>query len=128
MGYCVREGEKAIRIIAPVPIKPRQDDHAESAADPQARPRVLFKVVSVFDRSQVAPLDGVEPAPPDPPSEPLTSDSHAYLLAPLQAFTESLGFTVAFESIRGTTGGWCDRAARRIVVAADQPANARCGS
>jgi hypothetical protein len=100
MGYCVCKGEKAIRIIAPMPIKLREDDHAESAADPQARPRVLFKIVSVFDRSQVAPLNGLEPAPLDPPSEPLTGDSHAHLLAPLKAFTESLGFTVAFDDPR----------------------------
>ncbi len=31
MGYCVRAGEKAIRIIAPMPIKPQDEYHAESA-------------------------------------------------------------------------------------------------
>jgi hypothetical protein len=46
----------------------------------------------------------------------------------MQAFTESLGFTVSFESIPGQTGGWCDQNARRIVVDADQPANARLRS
>jgi hypothetical protein len=63
--------------------------------------------------------------PLEPPCEPLTGDSHAHLLGPLQAFTESLGFTVSFEQIPGATGGWCDQKARRIVVDSDQPANAR---
>ncbi|MBV8218255.1 MAG: hypothetical protein JO325_07315 [Solirubrobacterales bacterium] len=125
LGYCVRKGEKAIWIIAPMPVKPRRDDDGEDDNADDARPRVLFKAVSVFDRSQVAPLDGVEQIPLEPPCEPLTGDSHAHLLAPLRAFTESLGFTVAFESIPGSTGGWCDRAAQRIVVDAGQGANAR---
>jgi hypothetical protein len=43
----------------------------------------------------------------------------------MQAFTESLDFTVSFESIPGQSGGWCDQKARRIVVDADQPPNAR---
>jgi hypothetical protein len=55
----------------------------------------------------------------------LTGDSHAHLLAPTQAFTESLGFTVSFEPTPGQTGGWCDQKARRIVVDNEQPANAR---
>jgi len=122
LGYCVRKGETAIRIIAPMPIKGRDDDRQ---SDAEAQTRLLFKAVSVFDRSQVAPLDGVEQTPLEPPCEPLTGESHAHLLAPLQAFTESLGFTVMFESIPGSTGGWCDQKARRIVVDADQPANAR---
>ena len=81
--------------------------------------------MSVFDRQQVAAIDGVEHAPLEPPRRPLTGDSHAHLLAPLQSFTESLGFAVCCESIPGATGGWCDQKARRIVVDADQPANAR---
>jgi hypothetical protein len=122
LGYCVRKGEQAIRIIAPMPIKLRaeQPDH-----DREPEKLLLFKGVSVFDRSQVAPLDGVEPALLDPPRQPLTGDSHEHLLAPLQVFAQSLGFTVSFESIPGATGGWCDQNAKRIVVDADQPANAR---
>lgn len=122
LGYCVRKGETAIRIIAPMPIKDRD---SERQSDEDAQTRLLFKAVSVFDRSQVEPLDGVEPTPLEPPCEPLTGDSHAHLLAPMRAFTESLGFTVSFESIARQTGGWCDQKAKRIVVGAEQPANAR---
>jgi N-terminal domain of anti-restriction factor ArdC len=58
LGYCVRKGETAIRIVAPMPIKDRDD---ERQSDEEAQTRLLFKAVSVFDRSQVAPLEGVEP-------------------------------------------------------------------
>jgi hypothetical protein len=45
LGYCVRKGEKAIRIVAPMPIKPREKHDGEV----EDQMRVLFKVVSVFD-------------------------------------------------------------------------------
>jgi hypothetical protein len=76
-------------------------------------------------RSAVAPIDGVEQAPLEPPCEPLTGDSHQYLIAPLRAFAESLGFTVSFETIDGSAGGLCDQKAKRIAVDADLPANAQ---
>jgi hypothetical protein len=122
LGYSVKKGERAIAIIAPVPIKQREK---LSNADEADRTRLLFKTVFVFDRAQVDPIDGREQAPLGPLCEPLTGDSHAHLLVPTRSFAESLGFTVSFESIPGTTGGWCDQNARRIVVDADQPANAR---
>ena len=121
LGYCVRRGESAIRIVAPMPLKPPNTE----SSDAEDEKRVLFKGVSVFDRSQIAPIDGVEQAPLEPPSEPLTGDSHAHLLPSLEAFIESLGFSVSFEAIPGATGGWCDQKARRIVVDADQTANAQ---
>jgi hypothetical protein len=126
LGYCVRKGEKAIRIIAPMPVKPRRDDDVDDddSVDDAGQP-MLFKAGSVFDRSQLTPLDGVEQIPLEPPCEPLTGDAHAHLLAPPQGFTESLGFTVAFESIPGSTGGWCDQTARRIAIDAGLAANAR---
>jgi hypothetical protein len=121
LGYCVRKGEKGDRIIAPTPIKASDDRDDEH----DAQTRALFTGVAVCDRPQVAPLEGVELTPLEPPCEPLTGDSHAHLLAPLQAFTPSLGFTVSFEPVPGATGGWCDQQAPRIVVEVDQPANAR---
>jgi hypothetical protein len=116
LGYCVRKGEKAIRIVAPMPIKDRDAD-----GDDETQIRVLFKGVSVFDRQQVAPIDGAEQASLEPPCEPLTGDSHAHLLEPLAAFARSFGFDVSFESIRGSAGGSCDRQAKWIVVDAGAP-------
>ncbi len=118
LGYCVRKGEKAIRILAPMPFKPADDEDAEHT-------RVLFRAVSVFDVAQVAPLEDVEPTPLEPPCEPLTGDSHAHLLPPLVALASSLGFTTSFEPVPGSAGGFCDSRAKRIVVDSAAPANAR---
>jgi hypothetical protein len=52
LGYCVRKGEKAIRIIAPMPIKERERPTGEETGETIR----LFKGVSVFDAQQVEPL------------------------------------------------------------------------
>ncbi len=65
LGYCVRCGESAIRIVAPMPLKPRDTE----SRDAEDQTRVLFKGVSVFDRSQVAPIDGAEQAQLEPRSQ-----------------------------------------------------------
>jgi hypothetical protein len=121
LGYCPVKGSKAIRIMAPMPVRERDPRTGEKTDET----RVLFKAFSVFDRQQVAAIEGVEQASLEPPCEPLTGDSHAHLLDPLAAYARSLGFTVSFEEIRGSTGGWCDAKARRIVVDAAAPGNAR---
>jgi antirestriction protein ArdC len=121
LGYCVKKGEKAIRILAPMPV--RQPDPATGEKTDETQ--VLFKAVSVFDRGQVDALPEGEPKPLAPPCEPLTGDSHAHLIEPMAAFAASLGFKICFETIAGPAGGWCDATAKRIVVDADAPANAR---
>jgi hypothetical protein len=54
LGYCVRKGEKAIRIIAPMPVKGRDRATGEETGETIT----LFKGVSVFDagRSSRFPL------------------------------------------------------------------------
>lgn len=129
LGYCVRRGERALRILAPVPLRQRSDsdDSAQEAKDKgDGRPRVAFKSTAVFDRSQVDPLPDVEPTPLEAPCEPLSGDSHAHLLEPLRAFcAQELGYTVELRALPGAAGGWCDRKARHIVVDAGVPANAQ---
>jgi N-terminal domain of anti-restriction factor ArdC len=120
LGRSVRKGERALRILAPVTVKSREE-HGEESDER----RVFFKTASVFELSQTEPLPGVDPVPLHPPREPLTGDSHVHLLAPLQAFAESVGYSVSFEAIPGAVGGWCDASARQIVVDADAPANAQ---
>jgi N-terminal domain of anti-restriction factor ArdC len=121
LGRVVRKGETALRILAPVPLKQRDKQTGE---DTEER-RVVFRTAFVFDVSQTDVLDGVEPAVLEPPHAPLTGDSHAHLLAPLQAFAESLGYSVSFETIEGSAGGWCDPKTKWIVVDAGGPANAQ---
>jgi hypothetical protein len=123
LGYCVRKGERAIRIMAPMAIKDREQD--EHGGDGESRSRVLFRAVSVFDASQVTPLPSGEPTPLAAPSEPLTGESHVGLLAPLEAFAASIDFSVCFEALGGRAGGYCDAKARRIVVDAGLSGNAR---
>jgi hypothetical protein len=49
LGYAVRKGERAVAIIAPVPIKDRDKPSGEETD----KARLLFKTVFVFDRPQV---------------------------------------------------------------------------
>jgi hypothetical protein len=119
LGRVVRKGESALRILAPVPVKER-----DVAGEETGGRRVFFKTAFVWDVSQTEVLDGAEPVSLEAPREPLAGESHAHLLAPLQAFAESLGYSVSFENIEGSAGGWCDLKRRRIVVDAGAPANA----
>lgn len=121
LGRTVHKGEHAIRILAPIPLK--QDENAQNH-DAEQR-RVFFKTTFVFDVSQIDPIPGVDPAPLQPPCEPLTGHSHDHLIKPLQVFADSLGYVVAFEWIPGQTRDWCDTHAKRIVIDAEPPANAQ---
>jgi hypothetical protein len=124
LGYQVRKGEKAIWILAPMPLKNREDTAETDAKTSQGeKPRVLFRAVPVFDRAQVDAIDGANPAPLQPPREPLTGDSHRHLIKPLLAFAHTLGYEVSFPTIAGSTGGWCDHDGKRIAVDAAQPVN-----
>ena len=121
LGRVVRKGETALRILAPVALKQRDE---QTGPEGEER-RVVFRTAFVFDVTQTEVLDGAEPAELEPPRQPLTGDSHAHLLAPMRGFAESLGYSVSCESIEGSAGGWCDPKAKRIVVDADVPANAQ---
>jgi len=119
LGYSVTKGERALRIMAPMTIKERDRDTGAETGETIT----LFKSVPVFFQDQVSPLPAGEPVPLEPPREPLTGDSHAHLLPRLQASCESLGYTVSFETIEGSAGGWCDRRAKRIVIDAQASPN-----
>lgn len=123
LGYCVRKGEHAIWIFAPMPPRRRDDDPA--AERTKSHGGFSSAPSRVFDRRQVDTLDGREPAPLGPPSQPLTGDSHAHLIEPAVAFARSCGYAVVFQTTSAGTGGWCDRPKRRIVVDVNAPANAQ---
>ncbi len=121
LGYCVRKGEEAIRIIAPLPVKQRDRTTGEETAETVT----LFKTVFVFDAGQVEPLPSGEPTPLTPPSRPLSGDSHAHLIEPAVAFAESLGYGVSFEPVAGPAGGWCDSKRKQIAVDSGGAPNAQ---
>jgi antirestriction protein ArdC len=57
LGYGVRRGERGIQIWAPCPPSKRQlAEWRQSGANPNEKPPTYFKLVAVFDRSQVDPL------------------------------------------------------------------------
>jgi antirestriction protein ArdC len=119
LGYAVRKGEHGIRIWAPCPpSKKKLSEWREAGADPEARPRIHFRLAAVFDRSQVEPLPEFPGGPVDlePPIEPVDGDGLAHLFEPLANFGASLRFPVSVEEIPGAAQGFCDRGAKRIAV------------
>ena len=126
LNRCVRKGERAIRILAPMSVRAhseRSHRDAETAADESRR--MVFRAVSVFDVSQTDPLPGREPLPLQPPSQPLEGDSHAHLFAPLQQLARELGYVVHTRALDGPADGRCDATKKVIVVNAHLSANAR---
>ena len=70
LGYCVRKGEKAIRIWAPCPPSAKKiQAWKDAGAKPDERPRTFFKLTSVFADDQVQELP--PPAVPQPISCPI---------------------------------------------------------
>jgi hypothetical protein len=118
LNRCVRKGENAIRILAPVTIKPRDTDGKETGET-----KTFFRTVPVFDVSMTDVLPGKEPVPLSPPSQPITGDSHAHLIAALIAHAGELGYRVDMRELpENGPGGWCDPKRTQIVVATG-PAN-----
>src|SRR5207248_11682627 len=67
---------------------------------------------------------GVEPTPLDPPGQPVSGDSHAHLLEPLEHHAGALGFNVYYEPLVAQAG-YCSTRERRIVNDSQLPANGR---
>jgi hypothetical protein len=120
LNRCVRKGEVAIRILAPVTVKDR-DEHGEETGEP----RVFFRTVNVWDVSMTAPLPGRYPVALTPPVEPITGDSHGHLIAPLIAHAAVLGYSVEIRELSDEgPGGWCDPK-RNLIVVGSGPANSQ---
>ena len=114
----MRKGEKAIRILAPVAVKQRDDHETDSGEK-----KLFFRAVAVFDVSMTDPLPGKAPVPLAPPAEPIEGDSHSDLIAPLIALAAELGYHVEIRELTDPgPRGWCDPNRHEIVVAAG-PAN-----
>jgi antirestriction protein ArdC len=119
LGYCVRKGEHALRIWAPMPpSKKGLKAWREAGSNPDDRPRTLFRMVPVFDRSQVDPIPDHPggSAPLEPPNEPITGDGLERCRRPLVAFSSDLGSEVTFEPIHGAAAGYHEPATGGIVI------------
>lgn len=126
LNRCVRKGERAIRILAPMRLPERATDAREEqqqAASERPARRTFFRTVAVFDVSQTDALPDTAPIPLEPPSEPITGESHAQLLTPLRDFAGTLGYSVSAQALDGSAEGWCDYKARAIVLNSTLPAN-----
>jgi hypothetical protein len=120
LNRCVRHGERAIRILAPVAVKAR-DEHGDETGEK----RVFFRTVPVFDVSMTEPLPGVEPVPLSPPAQPIQGSSHGHLIPPLRALGHALGYRVETRELpEHGPAGWCDPKRKHIVIGTG-PANAQ---
>lgn len=128
IGYCVRKGEKALRIWAPVPpSKKALQAWRENGSVPADRPRTHFRMTAVFDRSQV---DEIPDFPGGalaltPPILTLEGEDLADSWAPLVALGEQIGSTVTREAIPGAADGFYEPATKRIAIRDTLPGNAR---
>jgi antirestriction protein ArdC len=88
----------------------------EAGADPRTRPKTFFRLVKVFDRSQVDPLPDFPggSADLDPPVAPIEGDTLTHLFGPLRDFGRLIGSPVRIEV--GSSDGSYDRRDRRIRV------------
>jgi antirestriction protein ArdC len=118
LGYCVRKGERAIRIWVPMaPSKARMQAWRAAGADPGERPATFFRLGPVFDRSQVDALPAPAiPASLDCPIGQIGGDELSWALAPLIALDASIGSSVAFEGMAVGRGGSYDTATKAIAI------------
>jgi len=127
LNRCVRKGERAIRILAPMSVSDREGDarEGERTREGEQTRRTVFRAVSVFDVSQTDPLPGKEPVPLESPLQPIHGDSHAQLLTPLEQLAAELGYSVDRRPLGGPADGWCDSRKHEIVVNDELSANAQ---
>lgn len=125
LNRCVRKGERAIRILAPMRLRVADDRGGEPAEEGGQQRRTAFRAVPVFDVSQTDPLPDREPVSLEAPAEPITGDSHADHLPNLSALAAELGYTVSTRPTDGPADGWCDARRREIVVNVHLCANAQ---
>jgi antirestriction protein ArdC len=124
LGRCVRKGERGIRIFAPVRYRRSETGTDQNENQDAAQQLVGFRLAAVFDVSQTDPLPGVEPAPLSPPSQPISGESHAHLLPPLERHAATLGFSVDYQPLQGRYG-YCSARDARIGIDSALPANGK---
>jgi len=127
LGRCVRKGERGLKVFAPMPV-PKRDEDSKPEPDAAAggkpeRPRMRFRLSTVFELSQTDVLPDVEPAPLQPPRQPVEGDSHAHLLVPLEAFAAEIGYPVERVQDLGGPEAHCHHGEKAIRLVDAFPAN-----
>ena len=117
LGRQVRKGEKAIRIIAPRPVKyTREVETAGGSTEEREFAYTRFVAVSVFAYEQTDPAEG-HPNPWEPiPFPVLTGDAGAEHIATLRAWLPAQGITVEDEPGIVGAQGYYNPATRRIAL------------
>lgn len=118
LGYCVRRGEKALKIWVPMPPSRRKlDEWRAAGADPKEKPRTGFRLGPVFDRSQVEELPPpAAPVPLDPPMREITGDDLRWAWEPLIGLAEELGSVVLTGTLSPGVGGMYEPSNRTITI------------
>ena len=118
LGYCVRRGERALRIWVPIPPSKRAlEEWKAGGEDATERPQMRFKLGPVFDRSQVEQLPPpAEPVPLDPPIAPVEGEDLAWAFPPLVELAGRIGAAVVLEPLSADVGGYFDPQSQRIGI------------
>jgi len=107
VGRCVRKGEHALWILAPILVK-----EIDKATKKETGDKILigYRDVSVFDVSQTDGDDLPEVV------HKLNGDDGAEAFTALTKYAESLGFKVSVESIPGETNGYTAYNLKKVAV------------
>lgn len=118
LGYCVRRGERALRIWMPIPPTKAALEQWQANGGARAdRPGTRFRLGPVFDVSQVDPLPPPAlPMPLDPPISPLEGDDLAWAFPGLVSVAGELGAGVLIERMPDARGGYLEPYSRRIAL------------
>jgi len=125
LGYCVRKGEKGIRIWAPCPPTSKQlETWRQNGSKADERPRTFFKLTAVFAQDQVQELPPpAVPAPIECPIRELGGDDLGPALPRLIELGAEIGSTVSFATIAGGARGFYELDTKRIVIEQAMSAN-----
>lgn len=128
MGYTVRKGEKGLRILAPRTVIVKDDDGKPVTDENGETKRVTyFRQVSVFDVSQVEPLEGAKPLPEGfKVHQAETPDKGLY--EALEAFITAQGWKVVQEPLGANLGGYTDHKERKISINSLRTSNLRAST
>ena len=130
MGYSVRKGEKGLRILAPRTVIVKDEDGQPVTENGKEKRKTYFTSCTVFDVSQVEPMEGAQPLPAGfqvhQAETAETADKGLYQV--LEAFITSQGWTVVQEPLGANLGGFTQHKKRRISINSLRTSNLRAST